>query len=494
MKTKSMQLLRRMLVVVLMSGVGSKVYAEVLSLETALAYLQARHPLILSAELERKRAALQKDVVEAGLGWELDSSAGAAHDVNFVGSPTDRADINAGVKKKNTLGGTVGVDAFYQYEDSAISFSPNFPNPYEYAQAGLSYRQPLSQGLNNPDYQQGLLSAEADILSAEAQWQGARDGLAGQLLELYYAAALTRARIDNAKQAVQRARRLKAFVRNNSRLGLAEDKDLLQAEAQLRAQLATLENLNITWRSQRTGLNRLMGRPWDQGYSLIIPEEFDALDLTNQAVMTDVEANDSELKKQQARAHQFRASLARRKDKHKSQFDLVLSVANRTQRGEVAVGGNLNESDVVGGLRIEYRRPVSKKGRDAELSQAQFEYSRALLDVQAVKLDMRYTVNGLISEIEAAMKSVSSFEHRMQTEEQRLQETLNRYKTGRADISLVIQFENELNATRLVLAQQRGELARKQAELSLLRGTIWQDLPKVPPVAANMPGYKRVEP
>src|SRR5690606_31870640 len=132
---------------------------------------------------------------------------------------------------------------------------PLLPNPLQSINVDARYRLPLRQGADNAEYRQALVTAEAGIEAAQAQFGAVRDALVRQVADLFYAASLTYARLRNARDAIERAERLRAFVQRNVRLGVAEDKDRLQAEAQLRARLTELRALQALWDNQRVALN-----------------------------------------------------------------------------------------------------------------------------------------------------------------------------------------------------------------------------------------------
>jgi len=61
-------------------------------------------------------------------------------------------------------------------------------------------------------------------------------------------------------------------------------------------------------------------------------------------------------------------------------------------------------------------------------------------------------------------------------EKQKVAETRERYRSGRADTTQLLLFENELHQAEYSVDQLTLELARKQQTLKLLRGVIWDEM------------------
>lgn len=468
--------LRFLLLLFSLLVVGPAWAADSLPLELALRRVLETYPPLQVAELRAQRARWERAKVESQLGWTLTGQAGALHDLSFLGTPVDRADIGTGLERKLSTGASVGLGAKYVYENNALTFSPLLPNPSYSTNLDLYYRHPLGQGADNPDYKQGLVSAKAGENIAGAERRTLRDQVVRQTIDLFYASALTRTRMQYARQTIDRAKRLKKYIQDNARLGLTEEKDLLQAEAQLRAHLAEHKGLQVLWEQQRTALNHLMGRPWNAEFKPLRNGPFSPVAENFPSLLEEVTDNSMELQKYQARVRLAEAAIVRRRDANKSKWDVVLSVGNRSKRGDDPSGNTIDVSDVAGGLRLEYRRALDRQGPDAELSQALLDRSIALQEIQAVQLRLRYELSGLLAEINATHSALDSYRRRLSSEGKKLKEARQRYRAGRTDTSRLIQFENELHLATLAVEQQKIDLARKHVRLELLRGTLWASI------------------
>jgi len=157
---------------------------------------------------------------------------------------------------------------------------------------------------------------------------------------------------------------------------------------------------------------------------------------------------------------------------------------------------------VAGGVRLEYQNALDKRGFDAAIYQARLEIRMAEEDSRKVRDDLRYRIAGLVGELEASRKALAAYEARLKSEQRKFDEALDLYREGRFTTDRLIQFENELQAARFALEQQRIEYAQRQRDfaleqqrieyaqrqrdLAILRGTVWQRI-RTTPAAEVMP-------
>lgn len=449
----------------------------------ALTYTQAlqkvidTYPTLDIARLQVEQARQELDKVESTLGWALAAQGGLDHDLSLYGSPSDVADALASIDRTLRSGDRVGVSGSYRYEDSTVAVSPLLPNPSENVRLNMFYRMLFGQGRGNPRYTQGIIAAEAEVLLQQASELAVRKQLAQQTQDLFFAAASVRARLATAESAVDRARRLKQYVTERLDIGLSEEKDILQSDAQLQARLSDLRTLQVAWEQQRTTLNRLMGRPWDAEFRPVYPtsSSISSENETRKALIQEAEDNSPDLKINEARMKQSEADLAVRRDDHKDKVDLVLSVGGQSSRGD-NIAGNIDEQDLAGGLRLEYQRALDKRGFDAGIYQAQLNLSISREDARKVRDDLRYSVTGLLSELDANRISLTAHERRLVSEKKKVDNAVERFRSGRETTDRLIQFENEMQVSRLALAEDRIALQRRRTNLAILLGRIWQSV------------------
>ncbi len=438
-----------------------------------------RYPSLKISEMEVAQSLEQRKQVESQLGWILNSSAGINHDLTGFGTPSDSLDINGEITRQLKSGSSLSLSGGYRYEDNSLSFSPSLPNPAHTTRLDLSYRIPLLQGENNPLYSQGLIEAELSHDLAKANQLLTHITLAEKVKDLYYATALTQARLDNAKESVQRAQKFKAYINKNIKIGLAEEKDRLQANAQLNSKLSDLSSIKLTWEKQKSSLNRLMLEDWDAD---IQPKllNFKSFDQNLNTIIAITKNYHPAIKIADANLSLAESQINTARDTMKDNLDFVVSVGTRTSDGNNASGNSISEKDWAGAVRFEYRHLFDDQGVNAKLKQAQLQKNIALNEVQKISDDINYTVSGLISEIQAAKVAVASALDKLNSESLKLKEAVQRYRNGRADTDQVIQFQNDYSFSVLAYQSQRIGLNQRIIALDIFTGRFWSRL-SLPP-------------
>jgi len=448
--------------------------AESFTLRQTLRQVLLTYPTVEIARLQARRA--QQDIIRAksALGWNLGGQVGANHDLSqFSGTPSDSANLSADLSRQLASGGSFGIGGSYNYVDNSFSFGPTFPNPSQLTRVDANYRKPLAKGTGNPIYNEGLRSARAGERIARANEQSVRDGLAIQTIELFYLAALTQAQMETATDAVTRARKLKSFVRRNARLGLSEEKDLLQAEAQLQARIADYDSLVTAWEQQRTSINRLLDRPRAAEFTPILQDKDGSVDSDIDTILEQAKAYSPDLHRQQANIEIAESQLVTSKDSARSTIDLVLGLGYGNRQGPATPP--VNQSDYAAGVRLEFRKALDNSGNEAVVTQAMLDRSIALREAERIRDDLKYNVTGLVAGIGKANISLTSQKRRVVVERKKVDEAFQRYRGGRTDTTQLILFENDYQIGKLARERHRIELLRQHASLELLRGILLQD-------------------
>jgi len=468
MKTKNVVAVFVLLLLLAVDGTATA--AESLTLRQTIQRVINSYPSLQIGKLQADKAAQEIARAQSQLGWQLNAQAGATHDLGLTNAPADTGTASIGIQRQLQSGGTLGVQGGIQYNDNSVPF-PGFPNPLTTTRADIQYRKPLRQGAGNPLYEQSSVASESGLEIARANQRGVLNQVVQQTINLYYGLATTQASLQNAARGVENAKTLLKFVQSNERLGLAEKKDLLQAQAQLRAQRALYDSIKTAWEQQRTSLNRLMGRPWNEEFELTSIHSEGAVDSSVDKYIQEAEAASPEIKSLNEQLKIADAQLKVSKDKYKSKLDLVLSAGARN-----GTGGSVDQSDYAASAIIEYQRPLSRQGLEAEVFQAQIGQDIARRQIKQANDDLRYQVEGLVSELNTGQTALNTSRERLETEKEKVAETRERYRTGRADTTQLLLFENELHQAEFSVDQQTLELARKQQTLKLLRGVLWDEM------------------
>ena len=435
-----------------------------------------RYPSLKISEIEVAQAAEQRQQIESSLGWILNSAAGVTHDLTGLGTPSDRLDISSSIARQLKSGATLSLSGGYRYEDSSLSFSAALPNPAHTTRLDLSYRMPLSKGEGNPIYTEGLVSAEAGHKLAKANLLLTKMTLAEKVKDLFYASALTRARLDNAKQSVQRARKLETYINKNVKLGLSEDKDKLQARAQTDSKVAELSAVRLQWKQQQSSLIRLMLEDIGQEILPLLISTNNSLNYDLVSLIQSTEKYHPAVKISQAKLEVAESQINTTKDSKKDSLDLVMSVGSRTSDGKNKSGGTVSEQDWAGAVSIEYKHLFDDKGVSSKYKYAQLEKNIALQNMHKTNDDIRYTVSGLVAEIKAADTAVRTASIKLKSESLKLKEAESRFRSGRADTAQLIQFQNEYSFAQLAYQNQKVDMNNRIIALQIFTGQFWDKL------------------
>lgn len=433
-----------------------------------------RYPSLKISALELEQAKSQRQQVESRLGWILNSSGGITHDLTALGTPSDRLDVTGTVGRQLESGSSISLNGGYRYEDSSLSFNPALPNPAHTTRLDLSYRMPLLKGDGNPLYSEGLISADAGKELAKANALLTRITLAERVSNLFYASVLTEARLDNAKKSVQRTRKLETYINKNVRLGLSELKDTLQIRAQLHSKLADLSAIKLQVEQQQSSLNRLMLENWKYKTKTILTSSENKNYNIDYLIET-TKSYHPAVKISQAKLNIANSQINSALDNKSDSLDFVVSVGSRTSNGK-STTTTVNEQDWAGSIKVEYQHLFDDKGISSKYKQALIEKSIAQQNIQTNLDDIRYTVSGLVSEINAAKLALKTARQKLKSEYLKLEEVEQRFRNGRANTAQLIQFQNEYSFAELSFQNQKVDLNRRVIALQIFTGQFWKEL------------------
>ncbi len=440
------------------------------TLTGVLARVAANYGSLAVLDLKLQQALLELDKIESQLGWRVQAGAGVARDVSLFGSRTDRLSANAGLVKPYGSGSSLSITGAETLEDAEAAFSPNLPNPAHNTSLDISYRQPFGRGKDNPQLTQGRAAALAGASVSESARDAARDSVAERVSRLFFGAARTLARLQNARDAIARARKLRASAGRDFSLGVSEEKDVLQAEAQLRARQADYDGLRAAWNQQRTDINRLTGKDWNATFLPVVRSS--PLGEPVESMVKRALAHNPEIRQKKARLASLEATIKARQDAREDKLDLVYSAGLRRRRGDTPTG-SVDDLDPVASLSVEYEKALDKRGVDAELTQALLDRDILRTEIDEAAKDLEYQVRGLVDQINATRSALKSSRASRDAEQKKLQDARARYEDGREITSRLIQFETEYQVADLTYRQQLIDLGEKRAELRRLLGTIW---------------------
>ena len=446
--------------------------AEQLEFEQVLQKVIDHYPSVNSAALQLEKAKQENVKAESQLSWQLNGNTGFTRSTSLFGTADDRLNVGASLNRSLSNGGELGFSADVIRDNAEISLLPSIPNPVTKTQLEVSYRHHLQKGADNTQYTESKTAAMAGVKIAQGEKTVLYDELAAQTIELYLAAATTQARVKNTQKTIDRSLRLKDYISKEFKLGLSEVKDVLQVDARLATNRADKQSLDVLWQKQVISLNRLMNHSWQSKFSpqlKLVNDKNRKFDF----VYAQAEKQNAVLKQIDARLQLADSAIRLSRDKRQDELDLVMYLGNESNQGDTA-NGNFNESQVVGGISLEFRRGLDKSGLNAELRQAHYDRELALQDKKLIQQNLYYDVASLLAEVESAELAVTAFKKSVNAEQQKLTEATKRYKDGRIETDRIIDFESQLANAELSYELQKVELARRYYQLDLLRGAIWQ--------------------
>jgi len=473
------------LMLLLLLPVQLMAQTQQLTLQQVLQKVIDHYPSIRLATLQLEKAREDSIKAELQLAWQLNANAGVARETSLIGSSTDQMKLGAGLTRRLQSGGDLGFNASFLRDDAEDSFAPTVPNPSTKTRLDINYRHPLQQGSENSQYGESKVAARAALQLAQGEKIALYDRLASEVLEVYLAAATTRVRIQNTDKAIARSQRLKDYIASEVSLGLSEEKDILQIDARLAGNRADKQSLQVLWQQQMVSLNRLMDQHWQKEFMPLVELE-QAIQKPYDELYASAVQQDAALKQIEARLLLADSAIRLSRDKRQDQLDLVMYLGNEKNQGDVAVG-DFDESQLVGGVSLEFRRGLDKSGLDAELRQAHLDRELVLQDKKLLLQNLHYQVASLQVEIESAQAAVQAFARSVRAESAKLREATQRYKDGRIETDRIIDFEAQLSSAELAYELQKIELARRYYQLDLLIGSIWKTVvrPEIPFLAVE---------
>ncbi|MES0326657.1 MAG: TolC family protein [Gammaproteobacteria bacterium] len=465
----------KVIIYVTISGLCSTSMAETLTPEQVLQKVIDHYPSINIAAIEIERARQSIKVANSQLGWQLDAQAGIERGVSLFGTASDSLSLGAGVSRMLDSGSSIAFDGAVRREDSETVFSPTFPNPATTSNIGLSYRQPLAKNTAHSSFQASRISAKLDLETSMAETDEMYDQLALKVIDLYFSAAVLLAKTNNIDQSIKRAKRLQSYINNKTSLGVSEQKDILQVNAQLDSLIAEKRNLEISWMQQMVALNRLMERPWNSAISTTY--KITSLNKDAESLFAQAKKYSPKIKLINSRLALADSAIQTRRDERENSMDLVWFAGAQSQKGDTSLGSS-SESELTGGLRLEYKQSIDKSGVDAQLYQAQLERSTVLQDRKLLLENLHYDLSSLLAEIEANRLALNAYEKSHRSEKIKIDEAMKRYRSGRIDTDVLITFEDQLTQAKFSLELQRISLMQRQYKLQIMLGELWQKIKK----------------
>ncbi len=445
----------------------SNVYAAAETIETFESFIQnvlKNHESLKIAKRNIIKTRGDIDAIESKLGWNLFASSAVNRSRSFFGAISTQSNLALGINKIFQSGDSIELASNYSIDDSEFVIINSQANPISTTRLDVNYRIPLFQ---NKNYNQYLLDETSVALKYKESRNSqliTRDEIIVQAIELYFGAAVLVARLKTAKQSIARAKKLKAHIQKNIDLGILEKGEILQSNAQLYNLQGQYQELKLVWEQSEIAINRLLGNPWDAGFTPRVriskykEYNFDS-------ISRNVRQYNPELKILNLNLKLIDSIIALNTDNTRSKLDLVFTIGSLKTQGPSGIG-TINDTDVIGGVKLEYNQALDERGVNNKLYQSQLDKLNIETGISKLETDLNYDSYSLVSNIKRASKINNNYQKRHKQEIEKYKDIVRRYRAGRADTNIVIQFENERTQAELVYNTQ---IILREKTISLLK-------------------------
>lgn len=464
----------RLAILLFLSAAGLVVNAEELTLAGAVNKLKNYYPSLKIAQIKAQQANLEIETIKSQLDWSLNGSVAMTHDVSAFSTPYDRFEAGGSVSRKLESGHTMGISGRYQYNDDSFVINNSFPNPSQSVNLDLSYRVPLGRGENNTIYNQSLMIADIQRNIEKLNEKSILKSLLEQVINLFYEIDNTEKRLNYTQLSINRSERLRDYISRNKQLGIYENKDVLQADAQLLKVKADRENLLLLLSEQKYALIKLLGISSDENITLKI-EDAPVIGLSGDALLMAVVNDHPQL---HIKKHLVEASDARiisALNENNDQKDIIFSIGARSLYGD-ANTDSVSEEDYAAQLKFEYKYDLGKRSYNAKIDKVKKEKDIALQEVALIESDIKYQLNALLYKINKQQDILNQLKKHKVISQEKYDDANQRYKKGRIDTTDLIKFESDLHSANLDYAAININLSRSRMNMALLSGMIWDML------------------
>lgn len=471
--------------ILLMPGIT---FAQQLSLAEVLQITLSTHPDIPLGELQTSSAQIEQERINGMLDPRLSARIGTSDETRpttslFVATQTKSSQFSGSVNQPLSDGSSLTGTLNYNrtkliYPATAPASFQSRLNPSYSHQIDLTYRYPLLRGHGNPAYHKLLDAASSDETSARWQVAMLKEGLAGQAVTLYYQLVIEELNLNIATDALSRAEKLLKYQRSREQFGLIEKADRLQADALLATREMEKSSAEAAVAQARTALNRLMSRSGNQTVSPIANEPVIGTDELSQLNVDSLMASAIEYRpifsSLKARMAAANARLNVANDQHDTQIDLVGQIGSRALEDSAgrAFGEGFTLNDRFISVSVELSDTLNGKATHADIRQAELARQQIMLEKVQAKESITSELSTLLSRLTYGSKTLKVAEQRVVAESQKFNAEMQRYREGRSNTAVIVQFEGELRGAELQAALQKVSLQMASQQLKLAEGTL----------------------
>ncbi len=422
------------------------------------------------ADLNINRLAYEMAKAESQLGWMLTGQGGYSRDASIYGLQSDTVDFSVGLQKLLASGNTLSVTGRYARTKTEQVLFGFAPNPSKIANLEINYRIPLLEGETNPQYLHAIKKAEIDRKISGLEKQQVKEKLILKLIDIFFAVVTIDSRLVTAKKSLERAQKLRFYIKNDISLGLLEEGDIFQVDSQIYTLKLEQQKITDLREKQVALINRFLEKQLASKFVIDTDNIYRNIDSLNiKRAITSVKENNYELKKLKAQKELIESALNLSRNREKDKLDVVLSLGVQNRRGDIG-SNSINDTDTTGMVRLEYRNAVDKRAFSSERLQLQIDKESNHERMLSVSEDLKYETFDLVKQIERSKRMVKTTESRYLNETRKYRDILKRFRAGRSTTNIVIQFDNDRIRAELDSETEKYELAKRFSLLKLKQG------------------------
>jgi len=466
-------ILARVAVALLLAWPGQ---AAAAALDALVKAAIARAPEVKAAEARLQAAEARLQAAERSLQPSWQASVRLSEDraptiSSFQSVRTRRFTTEGGITKPLASGDLLSLSASLsgidQRFDSPFAQQLATLNPAWRGALDFSWRHPLGQGKNAPDWRAAVVRARADWIAARAELAVAKRRVALDVLQKAIAFLRARARLRLAKENLARARRLQANERMRARLGLVERADQRATDA-----LASTRELDLARAKAALRLARVQ---FARALHLSAQRKLPAFDAVLEDVslpQTEKEAFElawrhrPEVKMLQARLEAATKLVAIAREKAKPKADLVLQLGMRSLDGSPApaLGKTVSTQHPFVALGLELSDALGTAD-EARIRAAEADRIAAEAELRRFSDALATELAEALARLRNAEEELAAAKARVLRERRAYAAELRRHREGRGSFSRLLQAEGSLAAAEYEAID--AELRLQQAKALL---------------------------
>ena len=467
-------------------------FAQPVSLAEVVQTTLTNHPDIPLGKLQTSSAQIEQERLDGMLDPRVAGRIATSDEKSpttspFAATQTKSSQFSGSITQPLSDGST--LTGSLNYNRTKLNYPATVPtafqstlNPIYSNQVDLTYRYPLMRGHGNPAYHELLNAASNDERSARWQVEMLKEGLAKQAVVLYYQLAIEELNLKIAVDAISRAEKLLKYQRSREQFGLIEKADRLQADALLATRRMEKSGAEAAVAQARTALNRLMTQGSERPISpianepVITPNELETLNIDE--LIASATENRPIFNSLKARMEAANARLNAATDQHNTQIDLVGQVGSRALDGSSgkAFSKGFSLTDRFISIGVELSDTLNGKAAHAGIRQAELARQQVMLEKVQTTEAITSEISTVLNHLNYGNKTLKAAEQRVIAETRKFNAEMQRYREGRSNTAVIVQFEGELRGAELQAALQKVSLQMSSQQLKLAEGTLLTQL------------------